>query len=640
MGINGIIVSLCALLLVSAASAEVISLGQPCRAKNILSGRIVTDRATERELLAMVDMNETTGAELLFIDFEKNTGRKIHCPGGSGAWALNEVPGDRLVIGTFYDGKFMVFDLKKMEFIKDVSFPGESYIWNLALGKDGRIYGGSYGNGKLGALDLNTYQVEDLGNPAPPNLYCRNVSSLPDGRILCQFGEEKDTVLIFDPDSKMFQPVPKQLEGVLSGRTWHGYFLSGAKVFKGGALEVAEPPFPTPPADKGSWYVDTYASNDDMLVIRQGSRVFTYRYGDKDLELIGDLGTLSARVLGVTMDRKIVCLRGQEYFVMRKGDKHITLRPIPVESGPRPTHFMRCDDKGILWGGTTFGQTLWSMDPKTKKYENTGVICNAGGEAYDVTFHGGKTYAVTYAGGDIVQYDPSKPWDQLGGVNPKVIAYVGRDKGFIRPIAGVRVGPDGKLYSGWMAAYGTYGGAIAITDPETGETRLIKNPLGQQAIQGLAVDSKYAYVGTSLAGNGLPNKKGEWAQFGIIDLATEKVEFQKAFDGYASVGIPGYDQASKRLVLSVGGKLRLFETGVRDFIDLPEDTPQIGSHISEMRDGCLYYGSENSVVKLDVRKRQWTKLADAPDKVANVTIGPDGTVYCSCGADVYQISGK
>ena len=627
----------CLLMLAVGASGEIENLGQPCRGKNVLSGRVVTDRATGREWLVMVDMNETTGAELLFIDFEKNTGKKFHCPGGSGSWALNEVPGDRLVIGTFYDGKFMVFDLKKMEFIKDVSFPGESYIWNLALGKDGRVYGGSYGNGKLGALDLNTYEVEDLGNPAPPNLYCRNVSALPDGRILCQFGQEKNTVLIFDPDSKKFEPVPKSLEGISAGIAWHGYFISGAKFFKGDALEPADPPFPAPPADRGTWYVHTSASNDNMLVVQQKNYTYTYKFGDKELRLVSDFDLGGYRLLAVSKKSELLCFRGDSYIVVKPGDKKLDPRPMPVESSPRPTHFLRCDDDGILWGGTMFGQTLWWMDPKTGKYENTAIICNAGGEAYDVAFHDGCAFAVTYAGGDIVRYDRKKPWDQKNNVNPKTIAYVGRDKGYIRPIAGDFFGPDGKLYAGWMAKYGTYGGAVSITDPDSGETRLIENPLGEQAISGVAVDSKFVYVGTSLGGNGLPSKKGEWAKFGIVDPATKEVVFEKTFDGAYSIGIPGYDEPTHRLLLTHGGKLMLFDTKVRDFLTIPEDTPGPSCHSMTMRDGCMYYANEKSVVRLDVRKRQWAKIADAPDRVSNVAVGPDGTVYFSCGADVYVI---
>ena len=44
-----------------------------------------------------------------------------------------------------------------------------------------------------------------------------------------------------------------------------------------------------------------------------------------------------------------------------------------------------------------------------------------------------------------------------------------------------------------MAKYGSYGGAISITDPKDGKTELIENPLGEQAIAGLAVNDSQIY---------------------------------------------------------------------------------------------------------------------------------------------------
>lgn len=627
----------CAALLATAANAaEIESLAQPCRAKNILSGRIVTDRKTGGELLALVDMNETTGAELLFVDFKRDKGEKYHAPAGSGSWALSEVPGDRLIVGTFYDGKFMVFDLKRMEFVKTIAFPGETYVWNLALGGDGRIYGGSYGNGKVGALDLKTYEVEDLGNPAPPNLYCRNVSTLPDGRILCQFGEEKYTTMILDPATKKFEPTPPQLDHISTGRTWHGYFLSGAKAFKGPSLEQVDPPFPAPPADKGSWYVDTYASNDRTLIIRQNNAIFAYNHGDSALCPVADLYLHSGRVLGVTKDGEIIGIRGPDYFVLKPGATKLELKPIPVESDPRPTHFLRCAPNGMLWGGSTFGQTLFWLDPKTRKYENTSIISNAGGEVYDVTFLDGKVYSVAYVRGEVGRYDPAQPWDQLTNTNPKMIAAI-NSQGYIRPIAGVFVGPDKKLYSGWMAKYGAYGGAVAITDAETGDTRLIENPLGKMAVAGVAVDEKYAYVGTTLEGNGLPKQKGISAKFGIVDLAKGKVEFEDTAEDWTNVKVPGCDAKSGKVIVSINWRLRLFDPKKREFSDLPEDTPSYLCHCSVLRDGKLYYTSDKLIVRLNVRTGKHEVLAEAPAKASNVAVGPDGTVYFSCNADVYVV---
>ena len=68
----------------TAAAAKIEHLGRPCRAKQVLAGRVVVDRADGRERFVLLNDNESHGAELLFIDFEKNTGRMIPAPAGAG----------------------------------------------------------------------------------------------------------------------------------------------------------------------------------------------------------------------------------------------------------------------------------------------------------------------------------------------------------------------------------------------------------------------------------------------------------------------------------------------------------------------------------------------------------------------------
>ena len=621
---------------VMAASIEY--LGSPCRAQQILAGRVVTDRATGREWLVLTNMNETTGAELLFIDFEHDTGRLFRAPAGQGSWALNEVPGDRLVVGTFYDGQFMIFDLKKMQFIKTVGFPGESYIWNLAMGSDGRIYGGTYGHGKLGALDLKTYAVEDLGAPAPPNMYLRTVSATPDGRVLCSLGMDQPTQLLYDPATKRFEPVPKPLEGVGAGVTWNGYFIAGSRVFQGKSLEVVDPPpFPVPPADRGGWWVDDYMTTEKVLFLHQGNAIYRYAKGDSGLTFIADIDLRGGRLLAGARGGEVLGVRGQDYFVIKPGDKDLVLKPLPVESGPRPTLFLKADDRGRLWGGPHFGQTLFWMDPRTRKVVNTGAICDAGGEVYDAAFRDGKAYAASYAGGDITEYDPDQPWDQWNHRNPKPLARVG--PAYIRPTGGIIVGPDGKLYSGWMAQYGRYGGAVAITDPATGATRTIENPLGELAIEGVAVDDRFAYVGTSLGANGLPRKPEDSPRFGVIELATGKVVFRRMFPGKGDVRALVYDEKTKRIAMVVSGTLRLFDAVNRRFVRGPagELRNVTSRSISAPGDGKLYYGHEESLVALDLQTAQAAAVVKLPQDITCVAAAPDGAVYVSCGTNVYQV---
>jgi outer membrane protein assembly factor BamB len=620
------------------AAAQIETLGQPCRAKQVLAGRVVTERRDGHEWFVLTNDNETHGAELLFIDFQKDTGQMFPAPAGAGSWALNEVQGDRLVVGTFYDGMFMVFDLKQRKFVKTISFPGESYIWNLAVGSDGRVYGGTYPGGKLGALNLDTYTVEDCGAPAPPNQYLRNVSATPEGLILCSFGMQKPDNLLYDPATKQFSPLPKQLEGASLGVTWNGFFLVGAQVYRGREFQIVDPPpFPVPPADKGSWYVDTYLTTPETLFLHQGNAVYRYARGDAALTLLADIDLRGGRLLAGDRQGDLLGVRGQDYFVIKPGDKTLRLRPIPVEGRGRPTLFLKADDQGRLWGGPHFGQTLFYCNLRSRKVVNTGVICDAGGEVYDVTFLDGKVYAASYAGGDITCYDPRARWNQWDHQNPKPLATVGPD--YIRPTGGILTGADGKLYSGWMAKYGTYGGAVAITDPTSGKTERIENPLGEQAISGLAVDGHLAYIGTSLEANGLPGKTGESPGFGVLDLTTRKVLFTQRFEGAGGVRSVVFDAATKRVAMVVGDRLHVFDAARSEFVtDLPADLPRVtSSSLVAPGNGTLLYGNEKTVLALDLRDSKITPVGTLPAKVTNIAADRKGAVYVSCDADLYRL---
>lgn len=634
-------------------------IGRPCRAHNVLAGRFVRDPRSGRSLLVLTDMNETGGMELILIDPQTGKGRSYRAPAGSGSWALHAVPGARLVVGTFYDGRFMVFDLRSRRFIASVAFPGESYIWNLAIGKDGRVYGGTYPGGKLGALDLERMTVEDCGAPARPNMYLRNVSALPDGRILCSFGMEKPCTLIYDPAAKRFEEPPPALRGIATGVVWNEYFLAGAQVFGPRSLEAAHTvPFPVP--EGASWTVDTNLTNRDTLWLRQGQRLFRYRSEAGALELFTTATVPGGRMLAASADGFVGGIRGQEYFILRKGDEEVAFRRIPAEPGPRPTLFLRCDGTGRVWGGPHFGQTLFYVDTRTRKTTNTLTVSDHGGEVYDVAFAGRVAFAASYSGGEIIRYDPEAEWRPGADGNPRTIAGLG-SRGYIRPTGGIVLGEDGMLYSGWMAAYGTYGGAVAVTNPDSGETELIENPLGQQAVSGVAVSRTHLFVGTTLGANGLPDKSGEWARFGVLDIATRRVVCRRELEGVSSVRVLATLRGGDAVLLAAGGKLCVAE-GPDWQIDRSRlaSAPNLGSNCIGVVDlpvnrraggrRVVFYGSGKDLVALDVDKCAVWTLATLPDRITNVALWhrPEAgrrsrqgwkpiEVYASCGASLYRV---
>jgi hypothetical protein len=428
--------------------------------------------------------------------------------------------------------------------------------------------------------------------------------------------------------------------------TWNGYALavngwdsgkvSGVVAFKGDDLAPADPPpFPIPPDDGNTWSVDMNLTTDDTLVIRRGNAWWRMGKGETTLTKLFENDLKSGAITAMASDGTLLGIRGQDYIVVKPGEKKSTLLPIPVEAGPRPAHFIRDDGRGTLWGGPMFGQTLFHVDLATKKFTNTGLVCNSGGEVYDVTFKDNKVYAVSYAGGDVIEYDPAQPWNQLENKNPRTIAHL-TTRGYIRPEAGVHLGDDGKLYSGWLAKYGTYGGAIAITDPESGDTKLIENPLGAQAISALALDANCLYAGTGLHGNGLP-KKNEKSQFGVIDRKTQKVAFQQAM-GDAGVSRIVLDDKTQTLAIISDSKLKLFDIKARVFKDVPADAAALtipGLTLDARGNGAITFASEKSVFTLDLSTGKLTKLG-APAKVDHLCLGAGGATYITCGPDLYR----
>jgi hypothetical protein len=240
---------------------------------------------------------------------------------------------------------------------------------------------------------------------------------------------------------------------------------------------------------------------------------------------------------------------------------------------------------------------------------NTRTVSDAGGEVYDVAVIDGISYAVAYSGGEIIRYDPSALWDQIHHVNPKTIARVSPE--YIRPVAGVTVGPDGRLYSGWQAKYGAYGGAIAITDPASGQTEVIPDPLGPQGVSGLAIAGDLALIGTTTGANGLPSQPGASAQLGVYDLKPRRLLFSHAFAGAGTVSSLVYDAKSGRAACLVDGRLWLFDPANRALAgETPVIPERVTSHQIRAWDGRLFYGLGDTLY----------------------------TLYATCGADLYRIT--
>jgi len=590
-----------------AGAYSVVWIAQPCRSKQILGGCVAIDPVDGRERLVLLSNNEIHGCEMISIDFTGGIGDLFTLPSGSGSWDIRQVSGNLLVMGTFYNGHFIVFDLGKKQTIQDIDIPGESYIWNLSAGPDGRIYGGTYPGAVLCALDLDTFTLETIPAPVEPNLYLFSVTATPWGTIVANSGYENMMTISYDPRTGTWKKIP----GLESGRyfsnvtAWDRYVIAfdprtdRVEAFEDASWTALEEyPFELP--GRGSFKIQKDLTTKDALYFTRGNALLRFSSTDEDsgTELFASINLKGDRYIGSLRDGRIVGVRGQSYFIVDEGTHKLRLTDIPVKTHARPPLFIKADRQGKIWGGPWFGQTLFHYDVRTHEVVNTDVMSDEMGEIYDIAFADNVVYAVSYPDGELIRYDPTQPWDQLGGKNPRSIfkmdAY-----GYIRP-SRILVGPDGRLYSGYSGRYGKFGGAIAITDPVTSRTEIIENPLGTRGIQSLAVDEDRNFIGTHTEASGLTGKRNI-SKFGVLAIRTQETLFESSFETGAVKNLCR-DRKTNTVVFTVNGVLCEYDTESESIIrdPVPGLEPITAGTVIPLDDGSLITGTGTEIVRIDL----------------------------------------
>ncbi len=627
-----------------------IPLAEPCRAKQMLYGCLVPDPSDGRIRLWLTNMNETSGGELIAVDLESDTGEIYRWPAGHGSWHILPVADEKLVISTYYDGKFIVFDMKTKTFPLVVDFPGESYIWNMAQGCDGRVYGGTYSGAKLGAFDLETGTFEDCGTAVAGtgDQYLRHVKATPSGDIACTFGFAKKLFAVYKVREKKFVTLWEDDDvspiAALRGNLFVSSEQRGLVALAGDEpWETEQPPLPGCPVEGGWTGVHGFSTDSRVFLRTKEAGLWRWSPDSDSLDLIFTARVRGGSLVGVTPDDRVVGIRGQDYFIST-GKNDFELRRVPVESSGRPMHFLVGGSSGRIWGGPPFGQTVCYYEIESGDYHNTGAVVDAGGEVYGAVEVDRKLITASYSGGDFAIYDPEQPWNQWNGINPRPIGSVS-EQGLIRPTGRMKRGPDGMLYSGWQAKYGTYGGALVRLDPSTDEITVWKDPLGPEPVVALAVDNRLAYVGTNLSANGLPTKPGD-GQFGVIDLKTGGVVFAKRMDGRQSVSPIGAirgPNGARLAVLPTRTAIDVFDSDSLEFQERIEESsvgtpesPWYGEDVLTTEDGALIFSRGPWLVKIggDLSIEHFGPLPWNPN---HVTLGADGMIYACNGPTLYRI---
>lgn len=478
--------------------------GEPCRNFCILNKILIPkDPYDGCEKLVLSNYAAEAAGSLIIIDTETLQSEQYELPNDSGAWALLwlEERGELLVGTCDHFGSLHCFVMAERRFREPLRLQDETYLWDFTQGGDGLVYASTYPGCSLVQYNPETRKMVSLGHVGPEskNQYSRQVLTTSTGDIAVSAGYYHNEAWLYRV--KTGEWVSLGEEGDRVQAVGNGFIAVGHN----GQYKFYDP-------ETLEQLGDVYPESAGPELLASCSEPVR-EYLTKTLHPEPIPG-LPAGQRGVkTASGCEIGVIGQELFLWKDGQLRFVR--IPAEAPVTAIMTIAAMD-GAIWGSCEFGQTIFRFDPKTGTSENSCGVTDAGGEVYGIVPLDGKLYLASYAGGDHIVYDPAQPWDQHGNINPKSLRSVAPQ--MVRPHAKSVVGPDGAVWTGWYASYGTFGGGLSRIDPATEEVTSWFGLIPGQAMEHLAADDSSLYAVTSGSASGMADRDD---QFHLLKIAPD-----------------------------------------------------------------------------------------------------------------------
>ena len=595
----------------------------PCRNFNVLGTALLIDPNDGCLKYALSDL------DIILIDVYTGEPEIIKKPEKNWAWGIYNYNNEKLIIGTVSHPVTFIYslDLKTRRWADILSVQNEQYIWNFSMASDGMLYAGTYPGCSLLRYDPKKNSIINLGRMSDDtgNLYSRFVTGAVPGYVLVECGSRNWHIYAWDIEKE--ETVQFAGRGSFIREISQGHICLEEK----GELFFYRTADLRPTSEK---------SLSPVNVLWERGKQINGLHSEPLISssLISNITRPKEKTrqfyLKELPDGRKIGIRGQDYFVYKENDFQPTLLKIPAV--PPVTEIMTIisDNAGNIWGSCNFGQTIFKYNPVTGDNWNSSIVCDSPGEVYGMCFIDGLLFLTSYANGDHIIYDPAEQWDQYNNINPKTIASVGPE--LIRPYAGSVIGPDGALWTGWWAGYGTYGGGITRIDPETSELSVLydRDLIPQQCVAGICSDDRYIYLTTCGAANGLLSKK---EMFYLCALSPEgKLVHSMQFDSGKE---PGKAKLLKdHIIVETGREIHIFSKGSLE----TEGMIDIGLTISFLLplDENLAVFADNRLILTDIGNKCILSSFPLPEgTVSSACKTPRGEIFFTIRTHLHRISG-
>jgi outer membrane protein assembly factor BamB len=435
------------------------------------------------------------------------------------SWGMVTTPDGAVYFGTQRHGQLFRWrpGAKELENLSGRNLIGESHIWRLAADEQGRIFGGTYPNGKVFAYDPRTGKVRDYGTLKEGVQYVRSTTVAGD-YIYAGTSPQAHVFRIHKESGRKDEiPLP---DGYANADAIYDITTSGGFLFARA----------TPSSDllvydlSTSEWINRFPGTlglevtppgpDGRIYFGQGQHLMAYDPRTNEAERTGasiPFGTRSSRWVDLGRDGYpglslvTVGMRGDLFFYnpeTGRAERRVTEVPgVPIsiralEQGP---------DGNVYVGGYLAPQEMAMFDPdvgELRKLPGTAQV-----EAMHI--HEGKLYIGRYPNAGVLEYDLEKPWHF--GRNPRVVAQLSSHNQD-RPFGFASVGKQ--LAIGTVPRSGRLGGVLAFFDTADDSVEVREEVVPRQSIISLAHREGLLYGGTSV-----------WGGLGIAPAAEEAVLF-------------------------------------------------------------------------------------------------------------------
>lgn len=497
--------------------------------------------------------------KLVIADLKtKKVQKVIPIPGAKGVWTVSVSTDGKVWMGSYSNGHVYRYD-PVTEVLTDmgVSPTGSNVLYGLTPGKDGTMYGGSYGSAKVFAYNV-AGKAYDLGSVFP-DVYARDLAlDVKNNVLFAGVGAVRANVVRFDlktGEKRPILPMEYQTDS----------FAYDLDFVKGKLFVKLEPSFRelvlNPDTGKPDMVTDglTKKKQEYFPIGSRGvsslapdgkSVYFSYKY---QLYRFDTTTNTYSPVPGASLANNVISWGWEEFdepdypgktlvgMIGNYDGRAFRYNPItgnheeftlPFPPQPLDLYHVIAGPDRKLYSSAYINGSLGIYDTETGKHNQFPGL----GQVEGWTWDHDKLYVGTYPEGKILEYDPKQVWRVKE--NPTMLFSL-KEYEQIRPMSLVVF--NHKLFIGSRSEYGTWGGALTIYDlVKKGKPKVLRNIVPDQTITTIAAKNNRIWVGTSIEGGDATTPK-----------ATEAVLFE--FDPKSNKKIAEYSPLVKGIPLRISG---------------------------------------------------------------------------------------